>query len=61
MGFIHCVREHVHSGKAVSHGSVDIEVRKRTMWAIYCLHISSSTTYGRPPMLSLADLGMYQI
>jgi len=37
--------------------SVDVEVRKRTMWAIYCLHISSSTTYGRPPMMNLADLG----
>ena len=37
--------------------SVDVEVRKRTMWAIYCQHIKASTTYGRPPMICLNDLG----
>ncbi len=36
---------------------VDLEVRKRTMWALYAQNIKASCTFGRPPMLRLTDLG----
>jgi hypothetical protein len=40
-----------------SFSAVDIEVRKRTMWALYCQDVKASCTFGRPPMLRLGDLG----
>jgi hypothetical protein len=40
-----------------SFSAIDVEVRKRTMWAIYAQDIKASSTSGRPPILRLADLG----
>jgi hypothetical protein len=41
--------------------SVDIEERKRTLWALYCQNVKASCTFGRPPMLRLADLGAWRL
>ena len=38
--------------------AVDVEVRKRIMWAIYSQDVKASCTYGRPPMLRLRDLDL---
>lgn len=40
-----------------SFSAIDVEVRKRTIWAIYAQDIKASCTSGRPPILRLADLG----
>ena len=41
--------------------AVDIEIRKRTLWALYAHNVKASCTYGRPPMLRLNDLGKYVV
>ncbi|KAJ9098748.1 hypothetical protein QFC21_004396 [Naganishia friedmannii] len=34
---------------------VDTEIRTRTFWALYCLGVETSATFGVPPLLRLAD------
>ena len=48
---------HRRMDKWTSFSAVDIEVRKRTLWALYSQNIKASCTYGRPPMLRMGDLG----
>lgn len=36
---------------------VDVEVRKRTFWAIYAQHVKASCTHGRPLLIRLSDVG----
>lgn len=36
---------------------VDSEIRTRTFWALYCLGVETSATFGVPPLLRLADCG----
>ncbi|ORY28987.1 fungal-specific transcription factor domain-domain-containing protein [Naematelia encephala] len=38
--------------------AIDIEVRRRTMWALYCQNVKASCTFGRPPLLRLSDLDL---
>lgn len=33
------------------------EIRKRLMWALYCQNVQASSTYGRPSLLRLEDMG----
>lgn len=40
--------------------SIEIEVRKRTFWAVYSLGIEMSSTLGLAPMLRCADCGEWQ-
>ncbi|KAK4700113.1 hypothetical protein P7C70_g6140, partial [Phenoliferia sp. Uapishka_3] len=36
--------------------SIELEVRKRLFWAIYCMSVKACTTFGRPPMIRLVDV-----
>lgn len=36
--------------------AIEIEVRKRIFWACYCLSAKACSTFGRPPLIRLADV-----
>ena len=39
-----------------AHRRIEIEVRKRLFWAIYCMSVKACGTFGRPPMIRLNDV-----
>lgn len=39
--------------------SVQVESRKRTLWAIYSQQVKACCTFGRPLLLHLRDIGEF--